>query len=167
VLITGIQLYGKDIDQSGVPQREFIPFDNQNPEALVELQPNQSVFSIQYGAINYSYPDESYFAYQLEGLDNDWNYAGKQKSATYRYLEPGHYVFKVKVANKDRVWSDKIVSVNVIILPPWYKTWWAYLIYLGMVAQLFTIINAIVRIKLNSNIKFGWQKLRPIKKRVK
>ncbi|MDI9877286.1 hybrid sensor histidine kinase/response regulator transcription factor [Flectobacillus rivi] len=135
VLITGIQLYGKDIDQSGVPQREFIPFDNQNPDAKVELQPNQSVFSIQYGAINYSYPDESYFAYQLEGLDNDWNYAGKQKSATYRYLEPGHYVFKVKVANKDRVWSDKIASINVVILPPWYKTWWAYLIYLGIIAS--------------------------------
>ncbi|MFY7826232.1 MAG: hybrid sensor histidine kinase/response regulator transcription factor [Flectobacillus sp.] len=133
VLITGIQLYGKDIDQESIPQREFIPFDNQKTDASIELKPNQSVFSILYGAINYSYPDENYFAYQLEGLDNDWNYVGKQKSATYRYLEPGSYVFRVKVANKDHVWSDKIVSFKVIILPPWYKTWWAYCIYLSAI----------------------------------
>ncbi len=136
VLIMGVQLFGKEVNTDGTQAKDFIPFDNQHPQNPIELQPHQAVFSIQYGAIHYSYPDENVFAYKLEGLDNDWNYVGKQKSATYRYLDPGTYTFKVKVANKDKRWFETYASIEVVILPPWYKTWWAYTLYLCAVGVL-------------------------------
>jgi hypothetical protein len=107
------------------------------PEAINETQqitfcsPDQSVFSIQYASLNYTYPQKGNFAYKLEGLDKTWNYVGNQRLATYRYLEPGDYIFKVKASNQDGLWFDNYATLQVKILPPWYKTWWAYLIYIA------------------------------------
>jgi signal transduction histidine kinase/ligand-binding sensor domain-containing protein/CheY-like chemotaxis protein/AraC-like DNA-binding protein len=131
VLITGVLLFGKSL----MPDTESEK-NTALPSQQIILQPNQSVFSIQYGAINYSYPDENQFAYKLEGLDKEWNFVNKQKSATYRYLEPGEYTFKVKAANKDHIWFDNYASIKVIVLPPWYKTWWAYLFYSALIGLL-------------------------------
>lgn len=104
----------------------------------ITIEPNQPVFSIQYRAINYTFPDENKFAYILEGLDKDWLFVNKQKAALYRYLQPGTYLFKVKVANKDDIWFDDYAQIKLIVLPPWYKTWWAYLIYtLAMLTLIF------------------------------
>ncbi len=126
VIITGLQLFGKDV---GVGQKDNILNQVIDKSDQIELKPDQSVFSFQYVALNYTHAEKSEFAYQLVGLDKTWNYVGNQKYATYRYLEPGSYIFKVKASNQDGIWFDDYASVKIAILPPWYKTWWAYLIY--------------------------------------
>lgn len=136
ILITGLQLFGKALISGENEEKDHILTEQLNGTQQLVLQPSQSVFSIQYGAINYSYPDENQFAYKLEGLDNDWNYVNKQKSATYRYLDPGDYVFKVKAANQDNIWFEDYASIKITILPPWYKTWWAYIIYFTLIGVL-------------------------------
>jgi signal transduction histidine kinase/ligand-binding sensor domain-containing protein/DNA-binding response OmpR family regulator len=134
VLITGIQLYGKQ-EEEGKKQKENVVLYEQNSDLTsLTLQPDQPVFSIQYTALNYAFPEKSNFAYKLEGLDNDWNYVRTERTATYRYLSPGDYVFKVKASNQDGVWFEEYSSLTVRILPPWYQTWWAYLLYIGMAA---------------------------------
>ncbi|MGH9762373.1 MAG: ATP-binding protein [Blastocatellia bacterium] len=75
------------------------------------------------------------FKYRLEGLENKWNDAGTRRFAYYSYLPPGRYTFDVIAANRDGVWSDKSASVRIIVLPPFYRTWWftgiAVLVVLG------------------------------------
>ncbi|MGY0036629.1 triple tyrosine motif-containing protein [Pedobacter sp. NJ-S-72] len=99
-------------------------------------------------ALNYAYPRSGQFAYQLEGLDKEWNYVKHQKSATYRYLPSGHYTFKVKATNQDGVWQNRYASIHIQVLPPWYKTWWAYTLYLIAAGGL---VYLLIRYKENQN----------------
>lgn len=93
------------------------------------LKHDQSVFTIDFIAVNYSFPARNEYAYYLEGFDDSWNYVGNQRSATYTNLAPGNYVFKVKASEKNGVWSQKPVELKIEILPPWWKTSFAYLFY--------------------------------------
>jgi hypothetical protein len=64
------------------------------------------------------------FKYKLEGLDQDWTDAGTRRTAYYSYVPPGQYVFHVIAANSDGVWNTEGQRLRVIILPPFYLTWW-------------------------------------------
>ena len=93
------------------------------------LKHDQSVFTIDFIAVNYSFPARNEFAYYLEGFEDSWNYVGSKRSATYTNLAPGNYVFKVKAAEKNGAWSQKPLELKIEILPPWWKTSFAYLFY--------------------------------------
>ena len=96
----------------------------------IVLNYNQSVFTIEFIGINYNANQKIQYAYFLEGSDKKWNHLGNQNSVTFRNLLPGEYTFKVKASSPDAVWSDKnIASIDIIIRPPFWKTFWAYLIY--------------------------------------
>lgn len=136
VIITGLQLFGKQADIAGDDEQVSVLNKDVSETQSIVLQPKQSVFSLQYVALNYAYPKDAEFAYKLEGLDKDWNFVKNQRSATYRYLDPGTYTFKVKASNQDKAWSDQYASIRVIVLPPWYKTWWAYVFYFGLTGAL-------------------------------
>ncbi len=84
-----------------------------------------SVVSFEFAALHFADPQRNQYAYQLEGFDHDWVYteAGK-RFATYTNLDPGRYLFRVKAANKDGVWNPTGVTMELIITPPVWKTWW-------------------------------------------
>lgn len=131
-VITGLQLFGKQIKAGRNGDKNNILDKDISETDRVEFNHKQTVFTLQYAALNYSFPKDVEYAYKLEGLDRDWNYVKNQRSATYRYLPSGNYTFQVKASNQDGVWSKNIASIKISILPPWYKTWWAYLIYLSL-----------------------------------
>lgn len=112
----------------------------------ISLNHQQSVFSIEFSALNYSFSNMNEYAYRLDGFDADWTYSGGRRSATYTNLDPGTYVFRVKGTNNEGVWSDSTRDITIHILPPWWKSWWAYTIYfsLGLMSLL-----AIVRYQMN------------------
>lgn len=62
--------------------------------------------------------------YYLEGFDKAWNFVGTQRKATYTNLDPGKYIFKVKAGNADGVWGTNEASINIVIVPPFWMTWW-------------------------------------------
>lgn len=93
------------------------------------LQYDENKISFQYVALHYANPALNKYAYYLEGYDKNWVQAGTQKSATFTNLSPGNYVFHVKASNSDGIWNETDTGFPVTILPPWWKTWWAYLIY--------------------------------------
>lgn len=90
---------------------------------------DKAVLSIDYIALTYSGIDKISYAYYLEGWDKGWNYVNNIRTANYSKLQEGSYIFKIKVTNPDGKWSKEIQLLNIIILPPWYRTWWAYLLY--------------------------------------
>ncbi|MCC5932584.1 MAG: response regulator [Cyclobacteriaceae bacterium] len=102
----------------------------------ITLNHKQSIFSIEYAGIDFAINKENEYAYMLEGLESEWNYVGTQRSATYTNLVPGEYLFKVKASNSDGLWTPEPLSLKINILPPPWKTWWAYLIYVILIATM-------------------------------
>jgi len=119
------------------------------------LKYNQSSFSIEFIALNYTNSLKNKFAYKLEGFDKEWNYAGNNRVATYTNINPGKYIFKVKGANNDGLWNDKPAILHIIIKPPFWKTKLAYLSYFLFLFILFFISLKIIkdRIRIFNQLK--------------
>jgi signal transduction histidine kinase/ligand-binding sensor domain-containing protein/DNA-binding response OmpR family regulator len=98
----------------------------------IVLNHEQSVFTIDYVGVMYS-QNKNEYAYYLEGLENSWNYVGNKLAATYTNLAPGDYVFKLKSVGKDGSLSKKTLELKIKILAPWWRTYWAYFLYLIIV----------------------------------
>src|SRR6218665_61032 len=109
---------------------------NESSKGLV-LDHSQSVFSLEYAALNYASPEKIQYAYKLEGFDKNWNYVGRQRKATFTNLDPGNYTFRVKAGTPDGDWNEQIASVNIAIQPAFWMTWWfktlSVLLILGIV----------------------------------
>ncbi|WP_229240232.1 two-component regulator propeller domain-containing protein [Dyadobacter sp. SG02] len=125
VMISGLRIFGKDKENEAISLFEYL-----GKARRFSIRPDQPVFSIDYTALNYAYPELTRYAYMLEGLDKDWNYVENERSATYRYLPSGNYEFKVKVANQDGIWFEDYASLPIRVMPPWYQSWWAYFLYI-------------------------------------
>jgi len=82
------------------------------------------MISFDFAAMDFSQPGKNLYQYKLDGFDKDWIQSGTQNSATYTNLDPGTYTFRAKGSNSDGVWNETGTSVELVILPPWYMTWW-------------------------------------------
>jgi signal transduction histidine kinase/ligand-binding sensor domain-containing protein len=102
-------------------------FDDQRPENEIQLSYNQNAFSFDLAAIHYTNPDNNSLQYILENYEQIWRKAAPSQTAYFYNLSPGHYILRVRATSSDGVWADKTVSI--IINPPWWRTWWAYIIY--------------------------------------
>jgi signal transduction histidine kinase/ligand-binding sensor domain-containing protein len=107
------------------PKDSAIMIDGANP---YKFKYNENRVGFQYVGLYYEDATGTQYAYKLDGYDKDWIQAGTQRSVTYTNLAPNTYIFHVKAANSDGVWS-KDVSIPFTITPPWWKTWWAYGLY--------------------------------------
>ncbi|MEN0048424.1 MAG: two-component regulator propeller domain-containing protein [Bacteroidota bacterium] len=105
------------------------------------LKYKQSDFSIEFAALHYAAPKENSYEYKLEGYHNDWIATTTNKrAATFTSLPPGNYTLLVKASNGDGVWTDEPAKLNIKIQPPFWLTWYAYLLYaalLGLALWLF------------------------------
>jgi signal transduction histidine kinase/ligand-binding sensor domain-containing protein/DNA-binding response OmpR family regulator len=106
-------------------------------------------FSLSYAALNYTLPQKNHYAYKLVGFDKDWNYVGTTTSAYYTNLDPGEYEFVVKASNNDGIWNTTGTRVKIIIQPPFWKTIYAYIVYVGLVgaALLYSRYRGIRKLK--------------------
>jgi signal transduction histidine kinase/ligand-binding sensor domain-containing protein len=93
----------------------------------IALNYNQDNFSFNFAAIDYREPEANKYYTLLENFDSVWRDAGGDKSANYINVPPGHYIFRVKAINIDGVKAEK--AIQIIINPPWWQTWFAYVIY--------------------------------------
>lgn len=88
-----------------------------------------AVLSVDFAALEYSFPGKIFYAYYLEGWDKDWNYVGKVRNANYTRLEEGDYILHIRSTNPDGVWSERELTLHITVFPPWYRSWWAYIFY--------------------------------------
>ncbi|WP_316804050.1 two-component regulator propeller domain-containing protein [Pedobacter nototheniae] len=104
----------------------------------ITFKANQNVFSIDFTVLNFIKPDKNIYAYKLIGFEKNWNYVNTP-TASYTNLSPGDYKLLVKGSNNDGLWAENPTTLNLKILPPFYKTWWAYLIYFCMVTGILVL----------------------------
>lgn len=98
----------------------------------VRISPGQESFEIQYTGLSFINSDQIKFKYKLEGLNHDWVEAGVRRAAYYSRVPPGEYLFKVIADNAEGQWNWEGKSLRIIVLPPFYRTWW----FLGLTALL-------------------------------
>ncbi|TDQ08075.1 hybrid sensor histidine kinase/response regulator transcription factor [Pedobacter metabolipauper] len=102
---------------------------------------NSAVISVNYAAIEFSFQDQISYAYYLEGWDRDWNDVNKLSTAYYSRLNEGHYKLHIKSTDTEGAWSKNERILLIEILPPWYRTWWAYVIYAALFSAAFYIFQ--------------------------
>lgn len=151
VVITDYQLYDSTRQKEGIKELHSIPIITGEE---IRIPYSESTFSINYVALNYTNTKKNGYAYRLKNYDNKWRYVGGQRLATFTNLDPGTYSFQVIASNNDGVWNKEGCSLKIIILPPWYRTIWAYIIYIiAGVSFLFLLMRFYTnRIKMKSQL---------------
>ena len=112
------------------------------------LNYNQSSFSIDYIGVNQTRGEKNNYAYMLEGLEKDWNYVDKLRTATYTNIKPGKYTFKLKASNNDGVWTAKSKNVFIKVTPPWWLTIGAKISYAIIILSLSFYISRLIRLRV-------------------
>ncbi|MDA3894500.1 MAG: ATP-binding protein [Salinivirgaceae bacterium] len=125
----------------------------------IVLSYKQSVFTIKYAALNFINSEKNQYAYKLVGFDNDWNYVGAERKATYTNLDPGEYTFKVKGANNDGYWNLEGISLKIIITPPFWEIWWFRLIIVTLILGSFFLFYRIKIKRIEAQKTFLEQKV--------
>ena len=124
----------------------------------IQLRHNQNTIALTFAGLSFSRLGQNVYSYRMEGLDPDWSVPSIENTATYTNLDPGVYTFRVRAANPDLVWNEEGTSINVIVAPPYWETWWfrllialallgiSTLIYRYRVAQLLAMDRMRLRI---------------------
>jgi signal transduction histidine kinase/ligand-binding sensor domain-containing protein/CheY-like chemotaxis protein/AraC-like DNA-binding protein len=150
--ITGLKVDNLETDGSS----ELLKNQSIADLKTIQLSYEQAALTVHYTALEYSFPDKIEYAYYLEGWDHRWNYVGKTKSAYYTHLSEGTYTLRIKATDTRGNWMPKQISVRVIVFPPWYRTWWAYGIYLviifGMAYVYFLYREKQTKLKFEINL---------------
>jgi hypothetical protein len=137
-LFTKFSLLGTEIEGREEYDRNIILTRSITATHTISLKYNQNFFSLDFSALNFINPTQTFYRYKLEGVDNIWHEIASNDGsgrATYINLSPGNYVFKTCAANNFKEWGDDFAELNIIVLPPLWKTTWAYMAYI-----LFIII---------------------------
>jgi diguanylate cyclase (GGDEF)-like protein len=95
----------------------------------ISLTHKDYVVAFEFAALDYTAPEKNRYRYKLEGFDEDWIDAGKLRRATYTNLSPRSYTLRVKGSNNDGVWNEDGLAIQVDVIPPPWRTWWAYTLY--------------------------------------
>ena len=89
---------------------------------IIRLKHNQNTFTFEFAAIDYSSPEDNRHFFMLENYNDDWIKAGSERRAMYYNVPPGKYIFRVKGANSNGRWAER--SIDIVIAPPFWQTWW-------------------------------------------
>lgn len=148
-LISDIKLFDKSITLEHGKKEDHKLSRIVSASNSLELSYSENVISLFFSSIQFTANAKTQYAYRLEGFDKSWYYTPfSKRQATYTNLNPGHYVFQVKVSNSDGIWSDP-TSLEIVILPPWWQTIWFRVLAAG---SLLLIIWGIFHIRTR-NIK--------------
>jgi signal transduction histidine kinase/ligand-binding sensor domain-containing protein len=111
----------------------------------IEINPGNESLEIIYTGLNFRKPEQIRFRYKLDGLDKNWTEAGTRRLANYPYLPSGEFTFQLQAANADGNWSQEIAVFKIIVHPPFYRTWWFFiliwLIFFTALISLFKYKN--------------------------
>lgn len=142
VYITRFLLFNKEVPVSSKAHKSPLRI-NISETREITLRHDQTYMSFEFVALNYTLPEKNQYAYKMEGFDMDWYFTdASHLSATYTNLNPGTYVFRVKASNNDGIWNEKGAEVKIIILPPFWKTGWAYGIYFLVIVGLIYLFRS-------------------------
>lgn len=117
----------------------------------VTLTHNDTFISFEFSALDFTSPQRNSYMYKLDGFDQDWNYTGTRNFGKYTNLHPGEYTLRILGSSAHGVWNEEGITIDISVLPPYWKTVWAYIIY-AIVACLITyIVIMLIRRKIRQD----------------
>ncbi len=136
-----IAFHPQQIVADTIPPHSIIQQVMVNDSILHAVLPNQPLrlpyskndVTITYAGLHFGNPEWTTYQYQLEGVQSHWVDVGKERTARFSNLAPGQYTFRLKAANGDGVWEQQETTLVIHVLPPWWRTWWAYLLFTAIV----------------------------------
>lgn len=139
VVFTELRLFNQTVrpgDATGILARHI------GRTRRITLKAEQNMFSLDFVVSNYIAGNHNTFAYKLEGYDVDWTVTHSLRTVSYSHLPQGHYLFRVKAANNDGIWNERPTELEIVVLPVWYKTWWAKLLFfLAFVGSITLVLR--------------------------
>lgn len=145
VYITNIKLSGMALNIGDTVNKRVLLDTSTIEKRSLRLLHRENNISFEFAALHFSNPKKQVYAYKLEGFDNQWHTTySKWRMAVYTNLSPGDYVFKVKAANPDGIWSEKTTTLQITILPPWWRTLWAFVLYTFILGALIWLARYVV-----------------------
>lgn len=156
------------LNEAVLPGHEDSPLKKNISETdQLVLKNHQNTITFKFSLLSYINPTKHRFRYKLKGLSDNWIDLGNQTQITFTNLKRGKYTLEIQAANQDNIWG-KVKSMNIQILPPFYLSWYAFVIYAMFAAILFVLILKIykAREKARNEIKTKEIKLRNLEKLV-
>lgn len=146
VVITNLRILNRQvpIGTAESPLRESILRTRE-----LTLSHEDTMFSFDFAALNYRQSNIIRYSYRLEGFDRDWNNIGRNPTATYTNINPGEYRFRTRASVNGETWVEG-QSLAITILPPPWRSWWAYLIYLGILAVLLWFAHKYITLQVRA-----------------
>lgn len=116
-----------------------------HPQVLkvLQLDWDENFLDIEFSAVNFVCSHRNQYAYRLQGVDQNWVFSDSRKrTASYKNLRPGNYHFEVKAANNDGVWSEIPLTLDISVIPPFWKTgWFQGLLFVFGILFLFAVVR--------------------------
>ena len=135
IVLTALEVFDRSVHVEDTTNGHVILRRALTETRSITLGPRDNVFSLEFASLGYIPNATNKYAYTLEGFNKSWLMTdGRSRKATYTNLDAGEYIFKVRATDEDGQWYDKVASIRVVILPPWWKTPWAYGVYVLLLA---------------------------------
>jgi signal transduction histidine kinase/ligand-binding sensor domain-containing protein/DNA-binding response OmpR family regulator len=134
-----------------VRENETVEEPGISGKTAVTLSPHEKIFTVEFAALSFRKTEKNRYAYLLEGFNKNWVPLGSKREVSFTHLDPGTYTLRVKASIGDpdshRGWNETGASLKIIILPPWYRTWWAYLAYAALLAAAIYFVFKMLKNK--------------------
>lgn len=156
VVINDIKIFNKSLSSFDESSRNRISKFSPNFTHEIKLNYKENNFSIEFSALNYFNATKTKYAYFLEGFDTEWQYTdATRRFAYYNNLQSGTYTFKVRAIGEAGTWIERSTPLKIVVLPPPWATWWAYLLYFAIICcgTYMVMRNLKNRIKLRDQLK--------------
>ncbi len=156
VIITQLNLFNKPVlpgDDTGILEKDI------SDTSFLELTPSQSSFSLTFTVPNFLSAKHNTFAYKLEPFEKDWNYTSDIRTVSYSFLPHDDYVFSVKAANSDGMWDNTPTVLKIKVLPHWWQTAWARLVFMLLALIIIYVIFRFIRYKESMKNQLNMERL--------
>lgn len=152
VVFTGLSIFNKTVNWKTDTTVIAAPIGYAKS---ITLQPGQNMFTISFASLEYRNNQKKFYKYKLDGFNDNWTTPVNKNEATFTNLSPGTYTLHVTGTNSDGVWNQKGISIEIIVLPYWYQTWW-FIVAIALL--IIVILYNLYRYRLNQVLKI--EKLR-------
>ncbi len=151
VMFTGFQLFNEDVKVGGEYAGRVILKEALNETGEVVLGYEQNVFTVLFASDNFVLPEKTRYFYKLEGFNENWlTSMSDMHRVTYTNLASGTYTLRVKATNSDGYAGTEEAFLKIVILPPFWMTPWAYIVYALLIAgAVFLSLYAVQRRERN------------------
>jgi len=159
VVLTDLRVFDKSPQPGEVINNRVLLNTTISDVKEITLKYRENIFSLEFAALNYANPEKDQYAYKLEGFNNDWLITdGTQRKVTYTNLDPGKYTFRVKASNGDGVWNEKGAALQITILPPFWRTVPAFILYALLIIAILFIARRLTIQRAHMRFQLAQQK---------